>query len=318
MMDYSLRQILLAFLVLALAASLIEGLVLTLAKRTYNWRATASSLFITVGRRITDVVPLAIAFPGGVWLYEHRLFDFPIGQWWSWLVLFLGLEFFYYWYHRSAHRVRWFWASHSVHHSPNEFNFSAAYRLSWTGKISFNLVFFLPLAWLGFSPTAILTAYAINLLYQFWIHAEWIPRLGYLEGIFNTPSAHRVHHAANLEYLDANYGGVLVIFDRLFGTYVPERQELHIRYGFVEPLLSNNPLKILFGQWLALFKDMRKAPNLGDALRYLVKPPGWSATGGGKTTEDLRREARRPSPGLEVRSGPLPSSDEQQAGLVTS
>lgn len=286
---------------IAIVASIVEGLVLSRTKsnisRSYDWRSMGSSLFITVGRRLTDFVPLYFALPGGAWLYEHRLFEIPMDRFWSWVLLFLGLEFFYYWFHRSAHRVRWFWVSHSVHHSPNDFNFSAAYRLAWTSKISLSLCFFLPLAWIGFAPAAILGAYAINLLYQFWIHAQWIPRLGWLEGIINTPCAHRVHHGANLDYLDANYGGVLVIFDRLFGTYVAEKDGVPIRYGWFEPLQSYNPFKILFTPWVALFKDLGKARNAREVIGYLFAPPGWAPARDGvsasKTTAALRAAAKR-------------------------
>jgi sterol desaturase/sphingolipid hydroxylase (fatty acid hydroxylase superfamily) len=131
----AIRQTLLIFALVALAASLIEGLVLSW-RGTYNWRSTGASLFIAVGRRLTDFLPLSIALPGGLWLYQHRLFELPLNRWWSWVVLFIGLEFFYYWFHRASHRMRRFWASHSVHHSPNEFNLSAAYRLGWTGKLT--------------------------------------------------------------------------------------------------------------------------------------------------------------------------------------
>jgi sterol desaturase/sphingolipid hydroxylase (fatty acid hydroxylase superfamily) len=291
-MALTLKQFIIGFGLFALLASLIEGLILTYLKKDYNWRAAGASLFIAAGRRLTDLVPLAVAFPGGVWLYENRIFNIPVSQWWAWLLLFFGLEFFYYWYHRAAHRTRWFWASHSVHHSPNEFTFSAAYRLAWTSKISMALVFYLPLAWLGFPPQMILAAYAINLLYQFWIHAEWIPKLGVLEGVLNTPSAHRVHHGANLEYLDVNYGGILLVFDRLFGTYRPERNDVVIRYGLVEPQLSNNPIKILFSQWVYLIRDVVQSKNFLTAFKYLVKPPGWSPHGDGKTTEDLKQRLR--------------------------
>jgi sterol desaturase/sphingolipid hydroxylase (fatty acid hydroxylase superfamily) len=118
----------------------------------------------------------------------------------------------------------------------------------------------------------VLAAYAINLLYQFWIHAKWIPKLGFLEGVLNTPSVHRVHHGANLEYLDVNYGGILVIFDRMFGTYRAEREGVTIRNGLVEPQLSNNPFKILFSQWVYLIRDMIRSKNLVVAFKYLVKP----------------------------------------------
>ncbi len=186
-----------------------------------------------MGRRLTDFLPLWLAMPGGQWLYEHRLLDVNLNAWWGLLLLFFGLEFFYYWFHRLSHEMRWFWASHAVHHSSNQMNLSTACRLAWTSKIGMSLVFFLPMCALGYTPEVVVCAFGINLLYQFWIHTKWIPSLGPLEGIINTPSAHRVHHAANLEYLDANYGGVLMIFDRMLGTYIPERRDLPCRYGWV-------------------------------------------------------------------------------------
>jgi sterol desaturase/sphingolipid hydroxylase (fatty acid hydroxylase superfamily) len=277
-----LRTLLIAMGGLAVALALIEGVVLTWLRRGYDWGESLASLAVAVGRRLFEAVPLAVAMPGGFWLYEHRLWTLPLDAWWTWLALFAGVEFCYYWYHRCAHRVRWFWASHAVHHSAN----------------AFNLVFFLPLAWLGFPPQAIAAAFVLNLLYQFWIHAGWIPRLGPLEGILNTPSAHRVHHAANLDYLDANYGGVLLVFDRLFGTWVPERDDLPCRYGLVEPLTSRNPFRIAFFQWVALLRDLRGARSPRAVAGYLFGPPGWAPDGPGTPTEALRAcAARAAAPG---------------------
>lgn len=275
----------------AVAASLIEAVVLRRLGRPYDWREAAASLVVAFGREFMNLVPLAIALPGGFWLYEHRVWTAPLESVWGWVLLFIGVEFFYYWFHRGAHRIRWFWATHAVHHSSNSLNFSSAYRLGWTGRISGLLVFFLPLAWLGFEPRAIAAAFTINLLYQFWIHADWIPKLGPLEGILNTPSAHRVHHAANLEYLDANYGGIFMVFDRLFGTYVPERAEAPPRYGLVVPLRSYNPLRIAFFLWVDIVRDLRRARSLRDVAGYLFGPPGWAPDGNGLTTADLRRRA---------------------------
>ena len=286
-----LRSALITAFLVALAAALIEGVVLTLLRRGYDWGESLASLVVALGRRMLEAVPLAVAMPGGFWLYEHRLWTPPLDAWWTWVLLFLGVELCYYAYHRAAHRVRWFWLSHAVHHSPNQLNLSAAYRLSWTGRISGTLLFFLPLAWLGFPPAAIAAAFTMNLLYQFWIHAAWIPKLGPLEGTLNTPSAHRVHHAANVEYLDANYGGVLLVFDRLFGTYVPERDDLPCRYGLVVPLRTVNPIRIAFFQWVALARDLRRARGLRDVAGYLFAPPGWSPDGPGETTEALRARA---------------------------
>jgi sterol desaturase/sphingolipid hydroxylase (fatty acid hydroxylase superfamily) len=132
---------------------------------------------------------------------------------------------------------------------------------------------------------------SLNLLYQFWLHADWIPKLGWLEYVFNTPSHHRVHHAANPEYLDANYGGTLIVFDRLFGTLIEERADLPCRYGLVKPLLSNNPFVINFHEWRALGRDLWQARSWRERLHYLFDAPGWRPEGRGTTTEDLRRAA---------------------------
>ena len=181
------------------------------------------------------------------------------------LLLFVGLEFFYYWYHRTSHTSRWFWMAHSVHHSPNQLNLAAAYRLGWFGKFTGTSLFFTPLVLLGFTPTVVLTALFLNLLYQFWIHADWIPKLGWLEYVLNTPSSHRVHHARNPEYLDANFGGVLIVFDRLFGTYVAERADVPCEYGLVSPAVSSrNPFVVNFEPWIGLAKDLRGARSLGE------------------------------------------------------
>ena len=171
---------------------------------------------------------------------------------------------------------------------------SAAYRFGWTGRLTGSLAFFMLAPLLGMPPRIVLLLLSLNLLYQFWIHATWIPRLGPLEWILNTPSAHRVHHAANLEYLDGNYGGVLIVFDRLFGTYLAERPDLPCRYGLVTPLRSYNLLEIEFHQWRALWRDLRGARSLREAAGYLVLPPGWRPDGRGQTTEDLRRRAAIP------------------------
>ncbi len=287
------RTIYLIIAAVALSAALIEGLVLAyIAQRGYNWKSYFASLFIAVGRRVADFVPIAIAFPGAFWLYEHRLIDWNLRDWPAYVALFFILEFAYYWFHRASHRVRLWWLNHSVHHSPNEFTLSTAYRLGWTGRITLSLIFFVPIAWLGFPPALVAIALSINLLYQFWIHAEWIPKLGFLEGILNTPSAHRVHHASNVEYLDANYGGVLVIFDRLFGTYIPERDEEKPIYGWVQPIETHNPLAIVFRPWRDLFRDLKTARSIRDVIGFGFAPPGWQPDGNGPTTENLRKRAK--------------------------
>ena len=189
--------------------------------------------------------------------------------------------------------MRWFWCNHAVHHSPNELNLSAAYRIGILSRASGSAVFYVPLIWVGFDPKVVFAMLSLNLLYQFWIHATWIPKLGWLEYVLNTPSAHRVHHAANLEYLDANYGGVLIVFDRLFGTYRAERDDVPCRYGLVVPMTGYNILRIELHQWRALARDLLAARSLRAIVGHLAMPPGWRPDGRGATTEDLRAEAAR-------------------------
>lgn len=255
--------------------------------------AFAASIADAVGRGITDAVStglglvLAILLLG--WIYEHRLFTITMDTWWAFALLFVGEELCYYWYHRSAHRVRWFWATHAVHHSPNQLTLATALRLGWTGKLTGTAVFFAPLVWLGFSPLAVMLAMSANLLYQFWLHTTWIPKLGSVfERWFNSPSNHRVHHGSNPEYLDCNYGGVLMVFDHLFGTYVEERADLPPRYGLTTPLLTYNPLRIAFHEWINLVRDVANARSLGDIWRALFAPPG--ARKGTTTSEESKKE----------------------------
>jgi sterol desaturase/sphingolipid hydroxylase (fatty acid hydroxylase superfamily) len=267
--------------VLVLAAT-AEGLVMTLRRQPYDWKAYFAAFGSLIGRGVTralfQFLPFGLA--GGILdlAWSHRLLNLPLKSASALAALFLGEEFFYYSFHRVSHHVRWFWATHAVHHSPNDLTLTTAYQLGWTGELTGSLLFFVPLAWLGFKPSAILAALALNLLYQFWLHTRWIPRLGVLEWILNTPSHHRVHHACNREYLGeahmgANYGGVLIIFDRVFGTFVSERADVPCRYGLTTPLRSYNPLYIAFHEWVAIARDLAGARNWRERLRAVVGPP---------------------------------------------
>lgn len=263
-----------ALLLVVPLAALVEGLVLHRTRRDYDWRAGAASMGDALLRRAVDLVGLSLVAPLAWWLHQHRLMDLPLESAGAWLGLFLGQELCYYAYHRSAHRVRWFWATHAVHHSSNQLTLAAALRLGCTGKLTGTGLFFLPLIWIGWSPLAVGGMVAANLLYQFWLHAAWIPRLGPLEWLFNTPAHHRVHHASNAEYLDCNFGGVLIVFDRLFGTLVEERTDVPPRYGLTTPLHSHHPLHIAFHEWRRLAADLRRTPGWRARLRLLAGPPG--------------------------------------------
>ena len=283
-----------------LLLSLLEALVLS-RREHYDWRAYGVSLFDFVGRiAVTLFLPLSIAAPLIHWTVQHRLTTIALDSVGAVLLLFITLEFFYYWLHRAGHRVRWFWCNHAVHHTPNQLNLGASLRIGLFGKLTGNVVFLLPLVWIGFDLRLVLAALSLNLTYQFWIHATWIPKLGWLEYVLNTPSAHRVHHAANLEYLDANYGGVLIVFDRLFGTYVAERDDLPCRYGLVHPMTSHNPFYVEFAQWIALARDLARVRSLRALWGYLAMPPGWSPDGPSGTTEALRARS------LSAQDGALP------------
>lgn len=272
---------LVGLLIVVVTAATLEGMVQSFVRhQAYDWRAYAASMADALGRRAVDALGISIAAPVLAWAFTHRITTLDLNTLSAFAVLFVGQEFFYYWYHRMAHRVRWFWATHAVHHSPNALTLAAALRLGWTGKLTGTGLFFTPLIWLGFPPLAVLAMVAANLLYQFWLHATWIPRLGPLEWVLNTPSHHRVHHASNPEYLDCNYGGVLIVFDRLFGTFVGERDDIVIRYGLTRPLTTHNPLRIALHEWLNLLRDLALARDWQTRLQTLFGPPASRASTG--------------------------------------
>ena len=260
------------------ALSAIEAGVLWTIRRDYDWRAGLASLTDLLVREYVVYAYLAfgLADPLIGWAVRHRIATVPLGTAGSIALLFLGQEFCYYWFHRCSHRIRFLWANHAVHHSTNRFNLTAAYRFGWTGRLIGVNAFFVPLILLGFPPRAVFITLNLSLLYQFWIHTDWVPRLGPLEWVLNTPSHHRVHHSVNPEYLDKNYGGALIVFDRLFGTFAAERDAVPCRYGLVKPLHSNNPLVIVAHEWIALARDLGRGRGARDWWRALVGPPAES------------------------------------------
>lgn len=256
----------------------------------YEQRDTLASLslgLLNVGINAgTKLVMLA----GFAWLYDHRAIDVvdALGGW-AWLVLFFAEDFCYYWFHRIHHEVRLLWAAHVNHHSSRYFNLSTALRqpllTPFTGPW-----FWIPLPLIGFPPWMVLTAQAWSLLYQFWIHTEAIDRLGPLEWVLNTPSHHRVHHGKNVPYLDKNHAGVLIVWDRLFGTFAQERER--VVYGLTKDIDTFNPLRIGFHEVAAIAADVRRAPTLAAKLGYLFRPPGWSHDGSTKTAGQLQNEQK--------------------------
>ena len=218
-------------------------------------------------------------------MHEYRLLDAGDGPW-AFAGALIAVDFAYYWFHRLHHEVRVLWASHVPHHSSQRYNLSTALRQTWTPMTG--LPFYLPLA-LVFTPIQIATAFGVNLLYQFWIHTELIGRLGPLEWVLNTPSHHRVHHGANVQYLDRNYGGILIVWDRWFGTFEPEAER--VRFGLTKNIASGNPVYAAFYEFVAVFRDAGRAGSLRDAVGFLLRPPGWKPQGEGATAGDLKRLA---------------------------
>jgi sterol desaturase/sphingolipid hydroxylase (fatty acid hydroxylase superfamily) len=260
---------------IALGLILLEALLLwQLRRKPYHWQASLASLGLAFGHVLSRSLVTSMTIGLFEFAWSHRLWTMPIQQWWAILLLFLSAEFCYYWYHRAAHEVWWLWATHAVHHSAEHLNLSAAYRLGWTGLLSGNFLFFLPLCWLGFSPLSVTVAMALSLVYQFWIHTELIPKLGPLEWVLNTPSHHRVHHATNQEYLDQNYGGVLIIFDRLFGTFRAEQALNPPVYGLTHSLNTHNPIIIALQEWRRLWRAIKRAKTWRQSWRVALGPPG--------------------------------------------
>jgi len=260
----------LALFALVIAEALLRRYVW---RRPTDLRGVAASLADAFVRRGADLLGLGALAPLPVLAQAHRLATIRMDSVAAWLGLYLLVEFTYYWHHRLTHRVRWFWATHSVHHSSNELTLAAAVRLGWTGRLGGAAAFFASLIWIGFPPQAVFGLVAAGLLWQFWLHADWLPRLGPLEWVLNTPTHHRVHHASNPEYLDCNYGSSLIVFDRLFGTFVALRPDIEIRYGLTKPVLSHNPIRIAFNEWLALGREFRAARGARARLRVLFGPP---------------------------------------------
>ena len=243
-------------------------------KRGYDVRGMLASMGVALGqglfRPLTGMVVLAIM----TFVHGFAPVKFPVNSALTWLSGFFALEFVYYWFHRASHRVRWMWATHSVHHSAREMILPAAIRLGWTELFSGGWLFFSALALIGFPPLVVAVLLAANLLYQYPLHTEAIGRLGPLEWIFNTPSHHRAHHSRDQEWLDCNFGGTLIIFDRMFGSFRPEPTDRSLNYGLAHRPPTHNPFRIAFGEWIALARDLCYSRSWKERFAIALRPPG--------------------------------------------
>lgn len=255
----------------------------------YETKDAIASMAMGVGNLVVNTITGAAALWMMMLAWPYRLFEIPV-SWWSVIILFVAYDFTYYWKHRLAHRVRWFWMEHVTHHSSTHYNLTTALRQPWFGPFTGLILIGLPLVLIGFHPLFIFFAGGLNLLYQFWIHTEAIGKMpAWFEAVMNTPSHHRVHHATNPRYLDANYAGVFIVWDKIFGSFVPERADDRPAYGIVKPLESYNPLRIAFHEAGGLLADCRRDGWRPDRwVRRAFSPPGWSPDGAHNRSEDIR------------------------------
>lgn len=237
-------------------------------------RITGGSAVAAVASTAVMVSTLWSAQSASTALFRKSPLDLGAGPL-AYAVGILGWDFLYYWNHRLGHESRWLWAVHVVHHSSERYNLATALRQPVAEALTIYVPYGL-LSLLGVRPAIVQDARAVNLIYQFWIHTEAIRSLGPLEKVFNSPSSHRVHHGSNRRYLDRNHGSILIIWDRLFGTYEPESEE--VVYGLTTNIDTYNPVRIATHEWASIARDIYRARNWGDRVNYLVRGPGWAGS----------------------------------------
>ncbi len=284
------------------------------AKGLYETRDATTSILMGLGSVIMPTLVGGL-FIGAIYAVLIWFYQFAPIKWefslWAFLICFLLDDLVYYWSHRFSHTIRWGWADHVIHHSSQHYNLSTALRQPWFSFIKGFFVLSIPLVLLGFHPGMIAFAGSVNLVYQFFIHTETVDKLHpWIEAVFNTPSHHRVHHGRNPRYLDANYAGVLIIWDRMFGTFVPEEKSEPVRFGIIKNLGTFNPLRVATHEYVAIAKDVMAADlTWRQRLAYIFAPPGWSHDGSRKGSRELKADFVRKHPDLAGKPG-LPSLEK--------
>ncbi len=242
-----------------------------------NYRLNDSFTSISLGLISRYIPLLGLGLQGAAFAYVAQYYNlklFSSSSLWVWIFAFFLYDFCYYWMHRLHHEVKVLWATHVVHHHGEEFNLSTALRQTSTGFL-WKWIFYLPIFIVGIPPEVFVTVAGINLVYQFWVHTEHIPKLGWYEYVFVSPSNHRIHHAQNKHYVDANYGGVFIFWDRLFGTYKEELDELKPIYGTAKPLRSWNPFKANLDIFAEMIKDSARTKSIKNKIKVWFSRPNW-------------------------------------------
>ncbi|MEQ8358416.1 MAG: sterol desaturase family protein [Cytophagales bacterium] len=258
-------------------------------KKRYRLNDTFANMSCGITEQVSGVFAKVFTIAAYDLVYQNfHIFNIP-ETWYWWVIAFMGVDFFYYWAHRTSHEVNLFWAGHVVHHQSEEYNLSVALRQSAMQKV-FTFYFYLPLALIGFKTEWFLLISAINLLYQFWIHTEAIGNLGPLEWLMNTPSHHRVHHGRNPKYIDKNHAGTFIIWDKMFGTF--QKEEERPTYGITTPLNSFNPVYAQVAHYGNIWNDLKQVNGLGNKLKLLFFKPGWfpAELGGYRAPQEVQKE----------------------------
>lgn len=259
------------------------------AKGRYETKDALTSLAMGLGSVVVDTLFASVGVFLLMLFWPYRLFTVP-ETWWSFILIFVGYDLIYYWKHRFAHIVRWWWAEHVTHHSSTHYNLTTALRQPWFGPLTGLVIIAAPLVLLGFHPAFIALSAGVNLVYQYWIHTETIGKMPkWFEAVMNTPSHHRVHHATNPRYLDANFAGVFIIWDRMFGTFVPELDYDKPVYGIVHPLRSFNPFVVAYHELFGLLRDCwSDGPRPWRWIGRFINNPGWSPDGNHARSRELK------------------------------
>ena len=281
----------------ALPIFFIAILIEITAKKLLNARGTLNSvddsvsIFMGLMSVVTNGAAAFITLGMLLWAEQFKVFDLPLTLTVI-IACFILDDLRYYLHHRIAHRCRWPWAMHIIHHSSRRYSLAVALRQGWTKHFTGTTVLKIPLVLVGFNPILVIFCGALNAVYQFFLHTETVHKLPkWFEAIFNTPSHHRVHHGKNPEYLDSNYAGTLIIWDKIFGTFVPENENAYPDYGLVKDFETFNPFKIFIHEYWGILKDVFGSKrSLKDRLLYIVAPPGWSHDNSRKTSKDIKRE----------------------------
>ncbi len=263
-------------------------------KNYYSVKGTLSNIYLTSLNLGLDILVRGICLLVLNYFYQFKFVELH-NQYLYWGVLLIGQDFMFYWLHRVDHYCRMFWAIHVTHHSSEEFNLTVGFRSSVFQPL-YRFIYFIPLALLGFRGIDIMFIYSATQIYGILIHTKTVDKLGFLEYFLSTPSHHRVHHASNVRYLDKNMGMLLIIWDRLFGTFVAEDENEKIIYGLTENIKTYHPLKIIFHEWISIGKDLKKSSSIKSKIMYVFGPPGWSHDGSKKTARQLRNELKNNSP----------------------